>query len=54
MEVLKLAHGYRVEWRDINDIRMVHQGTGSLLAKSIGIGGKYFVCIVSNFLRKMA
>jgi len=39
MEVLKLAHGYRVEWRDINDIRMVHQGTGSLLAKSIGIGG---------------
>ena len=39
LETLKLRQGYIVEWHDINDIKMVHKGTGSLLAKSIGIGG---------------
>ena len=40
MEVIKLGHGIKVEWHDINDIKMVNESTGSRLAQKIGFGGK--------------
>lgn len=51
MQAIKVGHGNRVEWHEINDIKMVNESPGSRLAQKIGISGQ-FRAIIQNHLEK--
>lgn len=46
MQTVKIGHGNRVEWHDINDVKMIHESAGSRLAHKIGIGGENVPTVV--------
>ena len=39
MHMIRIGNGYKVEWHDINDIKLVNDSAGSRIAQKIGIGG---------------
>eukprot|EP00795_Rhopilema_esculentum_P013592 gene13592-4487_t len=39
MHMIRLGAATRVEWHEINEVRLIHETTGSRLAQKIGIGG---------------
>eukprot|EP00112_Aurelia_sp_Birch-Aquarium-sp1_P003732 Seg142.1 transcript_id=Seg142.1/GoldUCD/mRNA.D3Y31 product="Phospholipase DDHD1" protein_id=Seg142.1/GoldUCD/D3Y31 len=41
MHMIRIGNGYKVEWHDINDIKLVNDSAGSRIAQKIGIGGSH-------------